>query len=109
MMSDTSRLDDAAGLYPALHLAATDGPASFQHIAEARRIRMRYPEDVRISGLLEQALRRKFAEVHGRVTKDYWCVVAYGGCALTDTGELHSALNTHVPTGTEGIERAGHG
>jgi hypothetical protein len=94
---DTSPLADAARLYPALYLAATDGPASFPHIAEARRIRTKYPQDAQISRVLEQALRRKFAEVHGRIRKDYWCVEAYGGCALTDKEELHSALNTHVP------------
>jgi hypothetical protein len=42
-------------------------------------------------------LRSKFVELGGDpIVSEYYCVVAYGGCAMTSSGRLLAVLNTYV-------------
>lgn len=80
---------------PDLYHVATHGPVSFQHIAQARRIRQLRPELRAESRLLERLLEERYLEAeHDGIRSEYWCQRAYGGCALTTKGRLHSVLNT---------------
>lgn len=78
-----------------LYHVATHGPVSFQHIAQARRIRQLHPDLKAESRLLERMLEDRYLEeAQDGIRSEYWCQKAYGGCALTTRGRLHSVLNT---------------
>jgi hypothetical protein len=80
---------------PDLYHVATHGPVSFQHIAQARRIRQLRPELRAESRLVERMLEERYLEAEeDGIRSEYWCQKAYGGCALTTKGRLHSVLNT---------------
>jgi hypothetical protein len=99
---DRDGLDEAVRrsaqrLSPDLYRVVTRGPVSFQHIAQARRIRQTYSRYKAESRLLEWlAEERYLAERDEAITSEYWCQKAYGGCALTSSGRLLSVLNTYV-------------
>ena len=80
---------------PDLYHVATHGPVSFQHIAQARRIRQLRPDLRAESRLVERMLEERYLEAEDDgIRSEYWCQKAYGGCALTTKGRLHSVLNT---------------
>lgn len=87
----------ASARVPDLYHVATHGPVSFQHIAQARRIRQLKPELKAESRLLERMLEERYlgAEQDG-IRSEFWCQKAYGGCVLTTKGRLLSVLNTFV-------------
>jgi hypothetical protein len=87
----------AASLAPELYAIAQNGPVSFQHVVQARRIRQLHKEYFTQSFELEGMLRRRFVEeTDDPVVSEYYCVRAYGGCALTKSGALYSVLNTYA-------------
>lgn len=87
----------ASARVPDLYHVATHGPVSFQHIAQARRIRQLRPELKAESRLLERMLEERYLEAEqDGIRSEFWCQKAYGGCALTTKGRLHSVLNTFV-------------
>lgn len=94
--SDAVRASASARV-PDLYHVATHGPVSFQHIAQARRIRQLRPELKAESRLLERMLEERYlADEQDGIRSEFWCQKAYGGCALTTKGRLHSVLNTFV-------------
>lgn len=87
----------AEAIAPDLYAISQTGPVSFQHIAMARRIRTLRKEYAPQSRELERLLRDRFVQELGEpIVNEYFCVRAYGGCALTRSGRIYSVLNTYA-------------
>lgn len=88
---------DARKLVPDLFAAIDTGPARFEHIVQARRVRQRNKDHRQQSRELEQLARGNFVASEGaELVGEFYCTVAYGGCALTARGQLLSVLNTYA-------------
>ena len=93
---------DAAGraarsLVPDLAAVIDSGQVGFEHIVQARRVRHQNKKYAPQSRELERQLREKFVENEGAaLASQYYCTVAYGGCARTSNGRLLSVLNTYA-------------
>ncbi|RIK16716.1 MAG: hypothetical protein DCC50_04135 [Acidobacteria bacterium] len=93
--ADERLRERARELSPGLFHTVTQGRASFDHVAQARRIRQRHPEYGAESRLLEQLAEDRLLEQSGEaIESEYWCTREYAGCALTSGGRLMSVSNT---------------
>ncbi len=84
----------ARRISPDLYDSVTEGPVSFEHLARARRIGQAHPRYREESRLLERLARERYRAENGQaLLSEYWCELAYGGCALTSGYQLLSVLN----------------
>ncbi|MFK5644987.1 hypothetical protein ACI3ET_00540 [Ornithinimicrobium sp. LYQ121] len=82
--------------FPDLYATVTQGHASFDHVAQARRIRQRDPRYSAESRRLEELAEKRFlGPLDDAIEAEYWCEHEYAGCALTRDGRLLSVSNTH--------------
>lgn len=91
--------ESSAELFPDLYEAATTGRPSFKHLVQAWYLTVD-PErdgDERAGNWLLPRLRRRFAELHGGIEKEYYCVNTVGGCLLASNGTVHSIFNAAPP------------
>jgi hypothetical protein len=94
---DTASPRDARALVPDLAAVIDSGPVGFEHIVQARRVRQLHKKYGPQSRELEREVREKFVAQEGTaLASQYYCTVAYGGCARAVDGRIFSVLNTYV-------------
>lgn len=91
--------ENSAALFPDLYEAATTGHPSFKHLVQAWHLTID-PErdgDANAGNWLLPRLRKRFAELHEGIEKEYYCVNIVGGCLLASDRTVHSIFNS-APT-----------
>lgn len=84
--------------WPDLYQAATNGPAGFRHLVQARVMARSNDREERSAGRwLIPGLSDQFSRVHGGIEKEYYCGNVKGGCLVATDRTVYSILNSPPP------------